>query len=307
MALRDRQISGIPLTKMQSEIISHLMTVLVPVLGYKVWYPLLGVPQELWLVLAIISTAIHLGMSAQIVPNNVERNLLWFGSYTGESFSNGICFIPRLPFPIVLLVIRVMFGEEIYKKILWSLEGDVSIQSIFISFVAEGLARDEKRVRMPGTIRFEVFNAATYRSQTMEDGGERLNALIAAEYANGVKLSVISQHTTAELMQGYHSAGSQALIEWMNDQWKLEQIYGGRIMSVQIPAVEILSKDVEHAFDLERGKETFVAAAGTVAEIIAELKRKHPNLTDTEIALMYPSILRDTGNVNVNIHNVKFK
>jgi hypothetical protein len=276
MALRDRQISGIPLTRLQSEIISHAMTVLVPILGYKVWYPFLHIPQELWLVLAVISTAIHLAMSVQIVPNNVERNLLWFGSYTGASFPNGICFIPRLPFPIILLVIRVLAGDEIYRKILWSLEGDVSIKSTIVSFIAEGMTRDGARVRIKGKLRLEVESAAIISSQGFDSAVDG----IVAEYTAGVKTAVISQHSVEELMRGYHSGGSSVLTGWMTDAWQLVHTFGMSLASAPIAEVEILSKHVEQAWDRARGEEIFTAGAKSLARSFTAYRAENPNLSE---------------------------
>ena len=308
MALRDRQVSGIPLTKGQAVVVALVMTALVPVLSYGVWFKtiLVWLPEELHLPLVVVAMVIHLTLSIEMVPNNVERNLLWFGSYTGASFPNGICLVPRLPVPIVLLILRLFLDEGTYKKIFWSLEGDVSIQSIPVPYEADGLARGGARVKISGTLRLEVVNAATFRSQTM-DGNHHLISMIAAEYASGVKSSVIAQHTAAELYRGYHSAGSAAMIEWMTEAWNLVSDFGVELSRAPLVKVEILSKAVEHAFDLEHARETFVAAAGAVGDAIAELKRKHPELSETELAMIYPNVFGGTGNVSVNVHNVKLK
>lgn len=307
MALRDRQISGIPLTKTQSEWLSHFFTALVPVFGYNFWYPLLGVPEELWIWFAIIGIAAHLWMSVEVVPNNVERNLLWMGSYTGVSFPNGICFIPRLPFPVILFAVYVVLGEEVYRKILWSLEGDVSVQSISVPYQADGLTRDGARVRVHGMLRVEVVNAATFRSQT-EGGQDRLVALIAAEYESGVKDAVISQHSADELMRGYHSAGSAVLLEWMTDAWRLVADFGVELARAPLAKVEILSKHVELAFDRAQAKEIFVEGAESLAEVYAAFKAKLPAGTSEEVALaMFNAARLDEGQAPVTINIVKFK
>ncbi len=289
-------------------VVALAMTALVPVLSYGVWFKtiLAWLPEELRLPLVLVGMVTHLVLSIQVVPNNVERNLLWFGSYTGASFPNGICLVPRLPVPIFLLFLHLFLDEVTYKKIFWSLEGDVSVQSIPVPYEADGLALGGGRVRIWGTLRLEVVNAATFRSQTM-DGNDRLISMIAAEYASGVKSSVIAQHTAAELQRGYHSAGSQALTEWMTEAWNLVSDFGVKLSRAPLVRVEILSKAVEHAFDLEQARETFVAAAGVVGDAIAELKRKHPELSEAELAMIYPSVFGGTGNVSVNIHNVKLK
>lgn len=307
MALRDRQISGIPLTETQSEIGSHIMTAMVPVMGYKVWYPMFGIPEELWVWCAIIGVALHLAMSAEIVPNNVVRNLLWMGSYTGVSFSNGIRWIIRLPFPVILLVIRAIFGEEFYRKFLWSLEGDVSVESIVAPFVAEGLAKDGARVRVAGTLRLEVENAATFRSQAV-NGEQDLINMVIAEYQAAVKSSVIMQHTVAELMYGTHSGGSSVLMKWMTEAWKLTGVFGVSLASAPIATVEIMSKQVERAFDRTQAKQIFIAGAESLAETFAAFKASLPPGTSEEVALSLFNIDRiDAGQPAVTLNVVKFK
>lgn len=307
MALRDRQVSGIPLTKLQSEIISHVTTALVPLLGYKIWYPFLGVPEEMWPWFAAFGVAVHLAMSAEIVPNGVERNLLWWGSYTGSSFSNGICFVPRLPFPLVLLLIRVVFSEEFYRKIFWSLQGDISIQSIVAPFVAEGLARGGARVRITGKLRLEVEQAATFHSQTM-DGQQNLIDMLVGEYQSAVKSSVITQHTAEELMYGTHTGGSSVLMQWMTDAWNFVGVFGVSLASAPIATVEIMSKQVEQAFDRAQAKDIFIAGAESLAETYAAFKNKLPPGTSEEVALaMFNAARIDEGLTPVSINIVKFR
>lgn len=307
MALRDRQISGIPLTETQSEAISHALTLLVPVLGYQVWYPFLGLPEELWMWLAIVGVVIHVAMSAEIVPNGVERNLLWWGSYTGASFSNGIRFIPRLPFPVVLLIIRLVFTEEFYRKIFWSLEGDVSVQSIVAHFVAEGLARGGARVRITGMLRLEVERAATFHSQTL-NGRQELLDMMVGEYQDSVKSSVIMQHTAEELMRGTHSGNTQVMAEWMTKAWDSVGVYGVSLARAPIATVEILSPQVERAFDRIHAKEIFVSGARSLAETYAAFKEGLPAGTSEEVAFALFNAERiDNGESPVDINVVKFK
>lgn len=307
MALRDRQISGIPLTKQQSEILSHILTLVVPVLGYKVWYPLLGIPEEMWFWLAVLGVAVHLAMSAEIVPNGVERNLLWFGSYTGSSFSNGICFLPRLPFPVLLILIRIIFSEEFYRKILWSLEGDVPLQSIVVPFTAEGMARGGARVRITGKLRLEVEQAAVFHSQTMK-GVQDLIDMVAGEYQATVKSAVIMQHTAEELMYGTHSGGAPELAAWMTDAWNLVVVFGVKLASAPIAAVEILGEQVERAFDRAQAQEIFTAGAVSIAQAYAVFKKELPEGTSEEVALaMFNADRIDSGQAPISINVVKFR
>lgn len=307
MALRDRQISGIPLTELQSEVISHVLTLLVPMLGYQVWYPFLGIPEEFWKWFAILGVAVHVAMSVEIVPNGVERNLLWWGSYTGASFSNGIRFIPRLPFPAVLLIIRLVFTEEFYRKIFWSLEGDVSIQSIVVRFEAEGLARGGARVRITGMLRLEVEQAATFHSQTL-NGRQEVIDMIVGEYQDSVKSSVIMQHTVEELMRGTHSGNTGVMTEWMTNAWNSVGVYGVSLARAPIATVDILSPHVERAFDRIHAKEIFIGGAESLAEAFTAFKEKLPPGTSEEVAFALFNAERiDNGESPVDINVVKFK
>ncbi|MEZ0209149.1 MAG: hypothetical protein ACAH17_03170 [Candidatus Paceibacterota bacterium] len=307
MALRDRQISGIPLTKSQAMVMALFMTALVPVLSYGVWFRtfLSWIPEELRMTIVIVGMITHLTLSVERVPNNVERNLLWFGAYTGESFPNGICLLPRLPVPFVLLILRLVLSEEVYQKILWSLGSEVKIHSIIRPFVAEGLALGGVRARITGFLRLEVEVGATYSSQEDE---ERVAQAVVAEYVAGIKSSVIAQHSPEDLMRGYHTGGSEALLAWMTDAWKLVGTYGVSLGSVTIGTVEIMSKQVEHAFDRTQSKETFIAGAKSLAETYAAFKETLPPGTSEEVALMMFNMDRvDNGQAPVNFSILKFK
>lgn len=306
MALRDRQIRGIPLTETQSEVISHILTALTPVLGYTVWYPMLGIPEELWVFFAITGVAIHLAQSVEIVPNGVERNLLWFGAYTGASFSNGIRFLPRLPFPVVLLAVRLVFGAEIYRKILWSLEGDVPIQSIVARTSAEGLSSDGARVRINAMLRLEVENAATFHSQTLH-GKEDLVSMLSGEYQESVKSLVIARHTAKELKRAEYAGGSELSV-WMTAAWNSLGVFGVSLASAPISTVEILSKQVERAFDRAQAKEVFIEGSRSLAEAYTAFKQGLPPGTSEEVALaMFNAEQLDNGQAPLNINIVKFK
>lgn len=307
MALRDRQISGIPLTETQSEVISHIMTALTPVFGYTFWYPMFGIPEEFWIFLAIIGVTIHVAQSVEIVPNGVVRNLLWFGAYTGASFSNGIRFIARLPFPLVLLFIRLAFGAEVYMKIFWSLKGDVSIQSIIVRFVAEGLARCGSRVRITGMLRLEVEHAAVFHSQTL-NGRQDILDMMVGEYQDSVKSSVIMQHTAEELMRGTHSGNTQEMTEWMTNAWNSVKVFGVSLARAPIATVEILSTQVERAFDRIHAKEIFIGGAESLADIYAAFKEKLPAGTSEEVAFsLFNADRIDNGEQPIDINVVKFK
>lgn len=309
MTLRNRQISGFPLTKEQAIVVALVMTALVPVLSYGVWFKtiLAWLPEELRLPLVVVGMITHLILSVQMVPNNVERNLLWFGSYTGASFPNGICLVPRLPVPFVLLTLRLFLDEETYKKIFWSLEGDVAVRSILARFAAEGLSRNA-RVRITGMLRIEVVHAATYASQIEGVGEQNVKDAVVARYVDTVKSSVIAQHSPEDLMRGYYSGGAKALAGWMTESWEIERDFGVRLEIASIEEVNILSEVVERAFDRAQGKGIFIAGAKSLAETFAAFKASLPPETSEEVALSLFNMDRiEGGQAPVTLNVVKFK
>jgi hypothetical protein len=306
MALRDRQISGVPLTKGQSAAISIFLTALVPVIGYHFWYPFLHIPEELRPWIAAIGMAINLGMSIQIVPNNVERNLLWMGSYTGASFSNGICLIPRAPIPILLLGFRLLAGEEAYKKFLWSLEGDVRVESIPMQGIAEGLSKDGALMEIEYTLVLEVGNAAIFRSQTRNDTDRQVVLdIVRAEYNARVKASVLRQHTAEELQSGMHSGGSQVLNEWMTGAWKLMADFGVELTRSPIALVRFKSEHVRQAWERAQAEGIFTAGAESFGKAFSAYRAKNPGLSE-EIA--WASFAASQGlPAGTSINILKFK
>lgn len=306
MALRDRQLGGIPLPKPQSIALALLMSACVPLLGYLVWYPLLHIPKELWPVLAVISTFVHIGMSSGIVPAGTERAQLWFGTYTNVSFPAGIYLVPKLPIPLLLLLVRFIFGHEIYSKILWSMEGDVSVQSITAPFAAKGMTKDGAHVLVKGRLVLEVESAAIYRSQTRNGDDKQTPVDVAiAEYVAAVKDSVIRKYTVAELRQGRHADGSSLLNKALTEAWNLIADFGISLSRSPLGEIEILSEQVEHALDRSQGKEIFTASAEALAEAFANYRQKNPGLSEEIAWASFASSQGLPPGVSINILKVK--
>lgn len=281
MTLRDRQIGGVPLPKLQSILLQVFFTACVPTLGYQIWYPFFHIPEELWLLLAVVGMVTHMGMSPDIVPEGMERAQTWFGKYTGVSFPAGIYLKPILPLPFVLLAVRLVCGKEIYNKILWAMEGDVRVESIPLQGLAEGLTRDGALVELQWTLVLEIVNVAVFRSQTRDDTDRKtLLDTVAAEYNAQVKSSVVSQHSTEELMRGYHSGGAEVLNLWMTAAWSLEKDFGVVLARSPTTKVRILSDQVRQAWERSQGKEIFAASADALADAFAAYRRKHPDLSE---------------------------
>ncbi len=305
MALRDRQIGGIALTKGQAEVLSHVFTVCVPILGYAFWYPRVGIPEELWLPLAVIGVIVHLGMSLGVINPGYERAQLFNGKYTGISFPAGIYFNPVIPFPILLLLVRLI-SEEVYKKFLWSMEGDVRVESISLEGVAEGLTRDDALVEIKWTLTLEIMNVAVFRSQTRDDTDRQsmLN-IIRAEYASQVKTSVIGQHTVEELQRGTHSGGARVLNEWMTEAWNLVEDFGVRLSRSPVVKVHILSDQVRQAWDRAQAKEIFIASADALGEAFARFREKNPSLSEEIAWASFASSQGLPPGTSINIIKVK--
>jgi hypothetical protein len=305
MALRDRQTGGIPLTKGQAEILSHIFTVCVPIFGYTIWYPMLGIPEELWPFLAAIGIAIHLGMSLGVINPGYERAQLFNGQYTGVSFPAGIYFNPVIPFPLLLVLIWLI-SREVYRKIFWSMEGDVRVESITLRGVAEGLTRDGAHVEIEWMLTLEIMNVAVFRSQTRDDTDrEALLDIIRAEYSSQVKTSVIEQHTVEQLQRGTHSGGSQVLNQWMTEVWNLVSDFGVRLARSPITKVRILSEQVRQAWERAQAKDIFTASGDALGEAFARFREKNPGLSEEIAWVSFASSQGLPPGTSINIIKVK--
>lgn len=307
-ALRHRQEGGIPLTKGQSFVVTLVLALCVPVIGYLFWFPLFGIPEEMRKWLALFGFFAYIAQCVGFVPTGVERAQKFFGMYTGESFPAGIYLSPRIPFPVISFFIWMFTSEQTYQYLGWFLEGDVSIESITISFFAEGLTSNGIRVRTEGSMVFEVVRAATFLSQKW-DGPNRvsLEQALRAEVAARIKQRVIAEHTAKDLYQGNTSTAT-LLNQWITDVCLFEEDFGVKLSRSPIVTITILNERVQRAFDVDAAKDLFRDNTNEVAAAFREFYKGLPENTSQEVAFMLFNAARiDEGQSPIDYNVFKFK
>ena len=308
MVLRHRQEGGIPLTKEQAFVVTIVLALCVPVIGYTLWFPLFGIPEEVRKWLALFGFCAYIAQCVGFIPTGVERAQKFFGMYTGVSFPAGIYLSPRIPFPVISFFIWMFTSEQIYQYLGWFLEDDVSLESITISFFADGLTSDGIRVKVEGTTVFEVARAATYLSQKW-DGTNRtkLEEALRAEVAARIKQRVIAEHTVKDLHQG-NTSTSMLLNQWITDVCLFEEDFGVVLSRSPIVTITILNERVQKAFDLDAAKKLFRDNTNEVAAAFAEFRAGLPKDTSDEVAFMLFNAARiDEGQSPVDYNIFKFK
>lgn len=285
MALRDRQTGGIPLTKGVAAVVTLFLTYTVYFLSLRLWQPLIGVPDELRSWVAVISMLGYLLSCVGQVPTNQEQAQLFFGSYTGISFSAGLYLLPRLPFPIFSLLL--LANEKLSKYFGWTLEGSVSIESITVAVDAQGMTADDIRVGISSSLVFEVETAATFLSQTKGDTDRSgVIAALSGLASARIKEQVIALHTVKELMKGeYRNRGSD-IGTWITKACNFIKEFGVSLTSVSTLKVEVLSKRVERAVDMQGAQPIFRQITNEAATAFAEMVARLPKGTSEEVAYM---------------------
>lgn len=310
MALRDRQVSGIPLTKEQGLFLTMLGSLCVVLLAYTLWFPLLAIPKELRAWVAVADVLLYLRECADRVHPGKERALLFCGSYTGDSWQAGLCFVPKIPFPVVLLLLGAISSE--FKQYFgWMLEGDVSVRSIHLTCeVGNALSKDGARISLIASVVLEVENAATYLSQVPGDVIEaraHLAENIRGECIDHIRKEAIPNCTAAELHRGLHE-GSRAIGAAITDACEFVSEYGLSVRKVSVTDVQIKSPAVEKAFDTVVAAPIFAAATRSVgmsyADFSRRLKQKNPNLDD---ALIMQLFQQTRGDVPAAMNIVRIK
>ena len=132
MILRHRQIGGNPLTKGQGFVATLVGAVGVVLIARFFWIPFFDISEEFQRPFLLIGVVVYIISCSGIVKKNNERAQLFFGGYTGVSFPAGIYLLPRLPFPLISLVLHFLFSlfnKEVGPYLGWVLEGDVSVHA----------------------------------------------------------------------------------------------------------------------------------------------------------------------------------
>lgn len=307
MGLRERQIGGIPLTRGSAAVVTLALSAGIPIIAYNFWFPLFGIPEEMRKWLVIIGIGLYLYQCVGRVPPGVERAQLFFGIYTGESFSSGIYLLPRVPFPVIALLLTLL-KEDISKYLGWILEGDVSVESIVTSFFAEGLTSDGIRVNLKGKLVFEVVNAAVYLSQRGNSTNKvSLEEALQAETASSIKQKVIAKHSARNLFQGDYEGGGP-LNEWVTEACSFVKDFGLHLARSPIVEVSILNERIQNAFDAEGSKSLLRDVSNETAEAFRDFVSRLPQGTSEEVALAFFNTARmNDGLSPVSINVVKFK
>lgn len=256
MSLRGRQIGGIPLSYGDAWVLTFIFALCIPILAYGVWFRIFSayIPfgARAWLVAC--SEFMYFTQCIKIVPLGLERAQLFLGKYTGVSFSSGICALPKLPFPIVYALLWVfdkVSGGNIGRYFGWILEGDASLESIVVPFISEGRTIDGARVLLKGSLVLEVSNVAVYLLQKGNDSNHTsIKEAIKAETSSRIKQYLIARHTVNDLMQGKYDGGL-SLTRQITESCSFVNDFGLRLSRSPITDVEMLSKPIEHAFDLD--------------------------------------------------------
>jgi regulator of protease activity HflC (stomatin/prohibitin superfamily) len=307
MSLRSRQIGGIPLNKGDAFFVTLLVSLFIPLLAYTFWFPLFRVPEELRKGIVFLGMVSYYAQSMGIVPVGMERAQLFFGTYTGRSFSAGFYFLPKLPFPIILLFVYLFLPENKRRYLGWILEGDVGVESFVTSFSAEGLTSDGVRVSLKGTLVFEVENAAIFLSQKMDtQNRSSVEQALASISSSCIKEKVIANYTAKNLLQG--NCGGSSINEWITDACFFVQDFGLSLARSPITSVTIESKTVEKVFDRVQAKELFRENTNEIAEAFGEFRKKLPEDTSEELAFsMFNYDRIDNGAPPVSINVLKLK
>lgn len=307
MSLRDRQVGGIPLTRVEATILTLILGACIPIIGYNFWFPLFGVPEELKFWISLVGVLVYLSQCTGRVPAGVECAQLFFGTYTGESFPAGIYLLPRVPFPIISLLLTLI-KDDVSKYLGWILEGDVSVRSIVISFFAEGITADGIRVKLEGKLVFEISNAAIFLSQ---DGNSShfssIEEALQAETSNRIKMTIIKNSTAKNLYQGIYDNGA-TLNDWITYECKFVEDFGVRLARSPVTTVDILSERIQNAFDADNSKSLLRSVSNETAEAYADFITKLPPGTSEEVALAFFNTARmNQGLPPVSINVVKLK
>lgn len=316
MVLRDRQISGIPLTWGEAFIATLIVACTIPIIAELVWFRLLPFIPEMvrsWLIYT--GVILYIGQCAGNVNAGTERAQLCFGMYTGVSFPAGFYLLPKLPFPIILLIIRVILfalqsveGSKVYRYLGWILEGEVRVESITTSFIAEGMTNDGIVVSLRGTLVFEIENAAIYLSQT-RDGADRSAILRAlpSESSVRIKEKVIAGHTAKELHQGAYSGGKD-LTKWITEACSFVEDFGLSLSRAPVVTAEIKSERIRKAFDADNAKMLLRRNTNEVAEAFSQFRKGLPPETSDEVAfLLFNAARLDENLPTVTMANLKVK
>lgn len=309
MALRDRQLGGIPLSRENAFLITFLGAGCVILIAYLFWFPLLGIPREVRKYIAAFGAILYLFLCSGRVHQGKERAQLFMGTYTGISFPAGIYLLPKLPFPIITLLINLLLSKDVSDYLGWALEGDVSVKSLALNVTSEGMTNDGVRVELTGTLALEVENAAVYLSQSEGNGGiENLLQVIEAECSAQIKQKVIARNSVKDLMQGNYQVEYLGINKSITGACAFIKDFGLSLARSPLVTVTIKSERMQVAVDALEGRQILDDAAVALASRFREFQKGLGRGVSEEAALM----LFNRGQINnggstLNMNVIKFK
>lgn len=312
MSLRNRQVGGIPLNRMEGVLFTFFGAVVVWVLSINVWIPLFGyylfrIPQELVGYIAYGGALLYVsGCDWGVVPQGKERSQLLFGIPTGVSFSAGSYVLPKIPFPIVVLLVKLCANNEVSSYLGWTLQGDVGIASITVNVDVEGITSDGYRVTLSVPLIFEVGDATVYLAQTTE-GTTNVYEAISSESSSRIKQMIVARHTVLELHRGTLTNGD-TVSELISEVCSFIQEYGLYLRRNPIVKVTMLNKQVERLFDKENAWALIVRQAIANGVALKDLQAQHPEMDTLEGMMFYSQIMGELDGVQrFNVNNIRIK
>lgn len=316
--LKDRQlVTWAGLEKGPAAVVAIFMMFATWIIAHTVWFPLvdhvfgIDLPDLLKQALVTAAIAVQFFSGLGNVQTGTEKAQKFMGKYTGVSFSPGIYLLPRLPFPLITLLLSVG-GSGLAKYFVgWMLEDEVTVNDRTLVITATGMTRegDGVRLKLATTLVLRVTNAAVYLYQTKVNTDEdQMLESVRAQSVAKLKQRVIGTHTAAELYRNQLQDEEGELAQWIGDACEFVEDYGLRLVKVAATDVEILSKQVERAFDRAQGKQVFVEGARSLAEAYAAFKEGLPPGTSEEVAVAMFNIEQiENGQQPISINIVKFK
>jgi regulator of protease activity HflC (stomatin/prohibitin superfamily) len=315
MSLRDRQIGGLAISKKSAFFLTIAGTLCSVLMFYVVWSPLLGIPEDFEIYIVMAGAMLYVSQCLGRVEQGKERAQLFFGKYTGVSFPAGIYLLPRLPFPIITLVI-VLFvqivenGEEksISDYFGWTLEGDVSIQTIAIPLDSSGLSSDGIRLNLKGSLLFEITSPAVVLSQNGTGANEEsFRKAIQDEVSSRVKRFVIAASTAKKLYSGAEG-DSRVVAESVSEACDLSVQFGVSLSKMSLVDVTIVDERIRKMFDTDNSRELIRRNTLEAALAFAEFKKSMPKDISEEI--LFSMFVRERypdGNAPIDFNVFKFK
>lgn len=306
MALREQQIGGPRLPKPLAFLIHIVSSVCVFLLSYFFWlHVIIDVPEEFRLGLASTSTILFFLLRFGIIKEGYAGALRWMGKYTDDSYSSGIYCLPTLPFPVLLLLLKVL-APELYDKFLWTMGEVVPVQDITVPVTTQFLSSDGVRMLANSTLLFQMENVARFLIQTTNntDRDPLLEAIVSV-YAGSIKNSSLNTYSAQEIFRGEYQKDQTMLISTIMQQFDLIKNYGLSLAASPMVKVMFESKKVENTFDQVAASTMLDTSAEKLAERFASIKKKNPSMDDAIIYAMLRGSSGEEGGPELNIVRVR--